>query len=1495
MRPKTKRLLLGSVCAGFVGLLATGAMHTRADAITNYAFPAVTDENAAVGSAEHPLRILEIVPNESMGMIGYMIDGCEPISMEALSGQEYGATQTYRDNMVTSGLVQEEKVVSYAFASELPSGAEMAGWSGEFGKWWKYTNSATDDTTGYSELGFYENVGAGNGTYSYDEAGDSFSYVGIGAGAYSWNLAECYVGVGGGNGSYTRMINGTDLNTCTFAYVGDGAGSYACTVLLDTTAEDTTIKDPNTRYWTYRTQSEYYSRWCYQYTNNDCFLQAVFDATVKDGFCAEVVTITPDMLKAENLQLIDQADLIVMTAQEYMTEVWDAYNVDGITRTAEEKAARPTTFLGANGNDLTWEATLRIVERMASATPPGMYLEQPALYGGGNSGEYNVGKLYIMLMQYGANVFWNTSVEGNDNFVADTYVTSDGKTTYGGVYTKRNDVTGQDERFTNWNQQTFLTPYGESIMHEAAFPLGRTGEVFGTILLYNGDTSFLRGFLTTVVSEITSTNPDYPMGSNSEMFDYYEQQTGVRPTEISMGNAAKYIIGNALETENADVARKEKLHILELQPCSKFIYGSDYWQLYYMSIFPWFSGNLTEDVTITTMTTYQFIGDITDLNSEYDLIIIGSSQDATNGLNGYNDSQMGNLIYTSIGDLVTNYRDRGWSWSSGGVTANAGMYEQRGSDAYQMSSRYSGTDITKKKYEELRDFMAAGNPIVVDAKLYSQGTQVDTNLADVNSHIYQLASGAYQVGNGCLVFKAGASRTFLEQKCLKEALLQESLSLIFAEDGTGLPAEYSAVTENRNVPVKDANGNTKSWTNVDGIIVSEHYNTDTDENGNPILRYTFALKGNAQSVYGVKLYLDHNGDGIFNDSGKERAELSAAGKEMSNLNATLTSEEANGSRISIYDQTSQMYIFDGNLVAGHTYQLIYRVRSTERGILPWKLEVYDRGNFSIRSSKTGYTAFRVSGSNTEKEQINVLQMNLMPNMQDETTTFVNFADETTVTGAKFAAYLEAVEDYNVNIEFMRNRAWYAEFGEFGSKARSMGYTKEIQIARFKEFLEDYDMLVIGYCDMTAFTNDEIFYEGFMEFVNQGKSVILSHDLVSDASFLYMHNNLTTKYDPSIRTLAGQRRKYYVGDTNYYRYSSTMLNGAELSLLPPDDFLIWYGRYGSAWNQLGKEDFMSVTETNIPEAPSDYANEFMDNSVRLMMTYSRNMKRDRILNGNITNFSWLGHTETQYVEIANKGQITTYPYRLGDVMQVSTTHVQNYQLDLEQEDGGDVTVWYNLTDSYDSDVRAGGTNDGVYSSRSGDSRNNYYIYTKGNITYTGLGHRNATLTNDEVKLFVNTMISSYRDVPEVPYARVENADASEHKGNYTLYVPLTGAESEENTIEIAFSIVDENDHNITSIRNYRVQYTDANGNVISDTIVTSTPNGSLLQYLADEKQYQVQQNGTYTFQVPCEKVLNEGEAVYYLNVSSSYYAGTKEYTTSKVTKVVVYAMPLFSLH
>lgn len=1493
-----KRLLPVAAGIGLVSLLAVNAVQTEADEWKIYTFSPVTNAQAEVGTAEHPFRILEIVPNESMGMIGYMIDGCEPISMEKLATSSDAAAQTYYDNLVQTGYVTQSTIVSYSFSDSLPADAQITT-TAELGKWVLKMSSVTDDTVGYSEFGYYEKVDTGS--YSYSDVDNLFYYVGDGNGTYTWNAVEYYVAVGSGNGSYVREFADGTLQSCT--YVPQTGGNYQCTVLADTTGIDRTEQNPDGRYWTCRTEDEFYECWSYGYVNTDAFLTAVFGTNGSQGFVADVVTITPDMLKNENLLLIDEADFIVISAQSHMTDVWDAYNLAGIVRTDAEKVARATSFLGAGGNDLSWEATLRILERMASKAPAAMYLQQSAMYSAGsNCGEYNVGKLYLMLMQYDASVFRNVFIEGNADFTASTYTTADGKETYGGVYAG----------VTNWNQTTFLTSYGASMMHEATLPGGVTGEVFDTILISDGSANFFQEFMTTSISELVSSNPDAPTASNSEMFDYYAIELGTRPAILSMANGYRYVLLNALEEQARSVEYKDTLRILEIQACNDFIYGSEDWELYYLSIFPWFSGNIDSDVEVTTMTTYQFAGDITDLNSEYDLILIGSSQDASNGVNGYNDAALGKLIYTSVGDIVTNV-STSWTYTVGNATVYGGTSARatKGNDAYQTKARYSGTDITKKKFEELRDFIASGSPVVVDAGLYASDTQVDTTKVDASSYIYRIANYVYGGNASNLVFKTDKNRGYAESEAFKNALLWERCELIFAEDGSGKPMAYSAVTQNGKATVYNANGTVNKQIDVSGVIVSENYNSDTVD-GEPVLRYTFTLQGSATSVYGVKLYIDQNGDGIYNNSIKEQKELAAAGTTTSNLNSTLSSEEANTDRITLWDMDSQTVVSTNSLLAGHTYQLIYRVRSTERGITPWKLEVFDIANSSVRSMETGYTAFKVSGDSEEKVQINILQMNLMPSMTDDKTPSVNFADVTTETGAKFATYLDAVEDFDVNIEFMKNSDWYSEFGESGSKALTNGYTKERQIARWKEYLENYDMIIIGFCDMTSFTNDEIFYEGFTDFVNQGKSVILSHDLVSDASFKYLYDTLTTENDAAIRTLSGQRQKYYVGDSNYYRYSAEETLGTAISLLPPDDFALYYRDNNTSGRGLGKYDFSSLVETNIPVGADgltasdatwtdgtttykmDYGNDFMDNSTRLMLTYSSaNMTKDRVV-GNIT-YGWLGSARTTYIEMANQGQITNYPYALGDVLQVAETHCQNYQLNMEQEDGGDVTVWYNLTDASDSDVTASAANNGVYSSRSGDSANNYYIYTKGNITYTGLGHRSTTMTDDEVKLFVNTMISSYRDVPDVPYVKVTNDDASEHNGVYTIYVVLTGAESVDDMVDVDLSIIDENDYNITSIRSYKLSYMDESGSMVTSELETVAPTGSTLVYREAEDCYQVQRNGSYTVKVPCQTVIEEGEAVYYLNVSSSYYAGTKEYTTSKTTKVVVYAMPLFSLH
>ncbi len=119
----------------------------------------------------------------------------------------------------------------------------------------------------------------------------------------------------------------------------------------------------------------------------------------------------------------------------------------------------------------------------------------------------------------------------------------------------------------------------------------------------------------------------------------------------------------------------------------------------------------------------------------------------------------------------------------------------------------------------------------------------------------------------------------------------------------------------------------------------------------------------------------------------------------------------------------------------------------------------------------------------------------------------------------------------------------------------------------------------------------------------------------------------------------------------------------------------------------------------------------------------------------------------WVTQVNRGQITEYPYKLADTFPVSTTHAQYYQLDFTDDDDNDgqsdLVVWYCLGPRLSK--KTGEFQETIYSMSPNDVANNYYIYTKGNITYSGVGHAGIESADmvDEAKLFINTMIMAYK--------------------------------------------------------------------------------------------------------------------------------------------------------
>lgn len=133
--------------------------------------------------------------------------------------------------------------------------------------------------------------------------------------------------------------------------------------------------------------------------------------------------------------------------------------------------------------------------------------------------------------------------------------------------------------------------------------------------------------------------------------------------------------------------------------------------------------------------------------------------------------------------------------------------------------------------------------------------------------------------------------------------------------------------------------------------------------------------------------------------------------------------------------------------------------------------------------------------------------------------------------------------------------------------------------------------------------------------------------------------------------------------------------------------------------------------------------------------------------NLTN--WTRYYSNMAGQI-NSGQINMYPYEIGENVSVARTHAQYFQLDLNSDD---IVVWYSLSDDDMSN-----TNHGYrYFSMSGnDALNNYYIYSKGNITYTGAGHSRLGNSDIELQLFVNTIIKAIGSANSIPVVEFDNA-------------------------------------------------------------------------------------------------------------------------------------------
>lgn len=202
--------------------------------------------------------------------------------------------------------------------------------------------------------------------------------------------------------------------------------------------------------------------------------------------------------------------------------------------------------------------------------------------------------------------------------------------------------------------------------------------------------------------------------------------------------------------------------------------------------------------------------------------------------------------------------------------------------------------------------------------------------------------------------------------------------------------------------------------------------------------------------------------------------------------------------------------------------------------------------------------------------------------------------------------------------------------------------------------------------------------------------------------------------------------------------------------------------------------------------------------------------------------------TKAVQV-NRGIVTTYPYYIKSDLTISPTHCQTFALDLEDDS---VTTWYTLAG--DSSMQVGdkivslanytGTidynnvkqNSSMYAASPKDGVNNYYIYSKGNVTYCGAGHAAITgpsrNNNDERRLFINVLVnlvnkSTYTEPVSNPDIALYDPDGTLAPNGTVVKQDITGeyyidVTSINSYPEFGFSMIDlEPGQQVTDIQIY----------------------------------------------------------------------------------------------
>lgn len=837
-----------------------------------------------------------------------------------------------------------------------------------------------------------------------------------------------------------------------------------------------------------------------------------------------------------------------------------------------------------------------------------------------------------------------------------------------------------------------------------------------------------------------------------------------------------------------------------------------------------------EYFNVTYMSVKEFNTRNEDLTAKYDFIYIGVdsgyvrvrnySADGENFYRtSYQDSTMNGLVYTGIGDRygltslmrgvaaddytelttpITNFTQQmevGY-WKNylfDGFTdnTNADWNLDRNKNYVLKTSegttRLGGVDLTVRSKDKLINYLKAGYPVLLadeimycdDSSRYVAAQEGDTSgssakkwrYVDVNSKMYAFVQEAKNLGNSGGTYDgkdADGNPVFLDGKTYP-SLVSES----FATTGRN-PENLSdahklegglgyAILRTNKVEFELAECPTQYNKNADGSRVGHGSTGHTIAIGSTEFtnyHFTLNIKSNADAEwmkenYEYVLYVDKSGVGKFEED----------------------------DTIELYPTEEYVTGTDGQLQVVLSGQW----PSNIEGFIPWKIEAYNKANREQKFSYIGFSAFEIA---TQKD-VYVLWV------RTEYPSSRAFNLDFTQSIRNNAGY---ITDYNIHILSMR----YSQFtAMWPPRDTGAAYTSDNSLLKVKKVAEycnrilnvneinqycyelprindnenekidinqlpddsELNMIVVGFSD--TYANEDIkninALKNIEYFINAGNSLLFTHDNSS-----------------------------YLSTMNYYQDGNGRRIGTLGQTLTPD-----WGRYTSAYmrSMLGM-DLYGVTHSssNLPESSKNARMYLSDDITQADLrgftelcsfhytSNTRNLDNSHWGEGNLLyaeSSSGQPHSSnikyelnrwayTHEVMKVNEGQITEYPFVLDELIDTAETHAQYMQIDMED---ADTTVWFTLNNAT---RYGGGFSNAYYKYTKGDGANNYYIYSSGNITYTGSGHSTTeSITQSEQKLFINTIIAAlkagnYAPNVDFPYARAITGGTTTE--NYMEYYP-----------------------------------------------------------------------------------------------------------------------------